>query len=80
MKNLWFSGLLFLILLAVAVALDEDTYDEGLYTPAELQRNAQRKAFGMPPIPPKALKRKVSRNKNKGSGKGECSVFASSLI
>jgi hypothetical protein len=75
MKNLWLSGLLFLILLAVVVALDEATYDEGLYTPAELQRNAQRKAFGMPPIPPKALKRKVPKNKIKGSGTGECLFF-----
>jgi hypothetical protein len=69
MKNNLLSVLLFLILsLAVAVAQDADTYDESLYTPAELQRNAQRKAFGMPPIPPKAMRKKPLKTKNKGSG------------
>jgi hypothetical protein len=70
MKNVLLSGLLFLILFAIVVAQGEDAYDEGLYTPAELQRNAQRKAFGMPPIPPKAM-RKKAKSKNKGSGMSE---------
>lgn len=73
MKVILVSWLLFLIL-AVVVAQDEDAYDEGLYTPAELQRNAQRKALGMSPIPPKAM-RKKAKPKNKGSGMGECLVY-----
>jgi len=77
MKVTLFSGLLFLILLAVVVAQDEDAYDEGLYTPAELQRNAQRKALGMSPIPPKAM-RKKAKPKNKGSGMASLSSVQAS--
>ena len=67
MRYILLSGLLFLILLTIAVAQDEDSYDEGLYTPAELQRNAQRQAFGMRRLPPKAMRKKALK-KNKGSG------------
>lgn len=66
MRNILLSGLLFLILLTIAVA-QEEVYDEGLYTPAELQRNAQREAFGMRRLPPKAMRKKALK-KNKGSG------------
>lgn len=74
-KIILLTGLLF-ILLAVAGAQDDESYDESLYTPAELQRNAQRKLFGMPPIPPKAMRKKALKTKNKGSGMGEYLAFA----
>lgn len=39
------------------------------YTPAEIQRNAQRKSLGMPPIPPRALRKKNAKKNNKGFGR-----------
>lgn len=76
-KIILLTGLLF-ILLAVAGAQDDESYDESLYTPAELQRNAQRKLFGMPPIPPKAMRKKALKTKNKGSGMASLSSFQTS--
>jgi len=75
MKSLFLTGLVFLAVLAtVALPQANDAYDDSLYTPAELQRNEQRKAFGMPPLPPKALKKQkqkpVGNDINMGIGLG----------
>jgi len=68
MKSLFLVGLLFFAVLAtVAFPQAGNTYDESLYTPSEIQRNAQRKAFGMPPLPPKALRKKVPKQKSEGN-------------
>jgi hypothetical protein len=66
MKNLkTLLSVLLLLVLSLTLAVAQD-YDESLFTPAEIQRNAQRKVFGMPPIPPKAMKRRPQKPRNKG--------------
>jgi hypothetical protein len=73
-----FFALFALIIIPSSFAsqLENDGLVDG-YTPAEIQRNIQRKALGMPPIPPRAQRKKsvkkpVARDKKpKTVKKGE---------
>lgn len=56
---------------SLASQLEEDPVElvDG-YTPAEVQRNAQRKALGMPPIPPRAQRKKPPKKPAAKAGPG----------
>ncbi|RDB27845.1 hypothetical protein Hypma_002132 [Hypsizygus marmoreus] len=49
--------------ITLAADIDATYASDSDYTPAEIQRNAQRKALGMPPIPPRALKKAKAAKK-----------------
>lgn len=80
MKTFLLSILSFLALFAtinpVAFAAKAKVNDASLagvgdYTPAEIRRNEQRKALGMPPIPPRALTKSKKRQKAGRGAQGE---------
>ncbi|TFK32010.1 hypothetical protein BDQ12DRAFT_692600 [Crucibulum laeve] len=52
---------LLLVVVSVALAFELDAVRDDLYTPAEVRRNTQRKALGLPPLGPKAARKRVAR-------------------
>ncbi|KAF8888591.1 hypothetical protein BD779DRAFT_1672257 [Infundibulicybe gibba] len=66
MKSLLFASL-FLAIFAIITPLvaGAQLQDDDLYTPAELKRNGQRKALGLPPIKPRALRKKPKKTVGK---------------